>query len=606
MNVECVRMNECDECVDVNEGDVTDCSTVCSNVCADRDATVCSNVCSTISADCDATVCSTVCSTTHSSAHPSINFNAPLFEYYPYYFRDSIIRVSPSGFICIITYWTKRETIFSLISEHNKNKVLTVGNLYTPQGIKYIIQNSLLCPQIQYFICIGNDINNVKSHFNKIRFNIQLDCHPSESFDPETTFWTKFNTNIIHATESTLNTIIESLPSTCFSGPTSCVSVDSLPSTCSYVSLSTHSSVPTSCVSVDSLPSTCSSVPTLNTIIESLPSTHSSVTALNASIEPLPSAHSSVPLSTWIPKPYLTLNPTNKTSTVQSEKIGFIVRDSNLLRLWKRILTKINLFGHLKKSENDKMQKELLGVTSILTQQAVIDEQMPNHELFNDYIPQVIDQHIAQHINTAYTYGSRLHSDNQITNIIADLRNCKHSRRAIAVTWKSNEDSGAKYPPCLILVDFKIQGTQLFMTCYFRSHDIYNAYCMNIIALQQLQQKIMKNISNDLTLGHIMIISNSAHVYEHDFDKILSMKELDCNMDPRGYFLIDINNAPIIHVVLKSSTDEIIKEFKSQSVHTLMDSIQPFVSEISHALYLGKELYKAKSCIIHNETYIQA
>ena len=129
---------------------------------------------------------------------------------------------------------------------------------------------------------------------------------------------------------------------------------------------------------------------------------------------------------------------------------------------------------------------------------------------------------------------------------------------------------------------------------------------MNVIALQQLQQKVMKNISNDLTLGHTMIVSNSAHVYEHDFDKILSMKELDCNMDPRGYFLIDINNAPIIHVVLKSSTDEIIKEFKSQSVHALMDSIQPFVSEISHALYLGKELYKAKSCIIHKETYIQA
>lgn len=552
MNVECVGLNECNECVDVNEGDVIVCSnvnadcdaTICSTVCADCGATICSNVCSTVCDNCDATVCdgcdAAVCSTTHSSEQLSINFNAPLFEYYPHYFRDSIIRVSPSGYICIITYWTKRETIFSLISEHNKNKVLTVGNLYTPQGIKYIIQNSLLCPQIQYFICIGNDINNVKSHFNNIRFNIQLDCHPSESFDPETTFWAKFNTNFIHATESTLNAIIESLPSTC------------------------------------------------------------------TSVELSPSAHYSVPLSTWIPKPYLTLNPTNKTSTIQSEQIGFIVRDSNLLRLWKRILTKINLFGHLKKSENDKMQKELLGVTSILTQQAVIDEQMPNHELFNDYIPQVIDQHIAQHINTAYTYGSRLHSDNQITNIIADLRNCKHSRRAIAVTWKSNEDSGAKYPPCLILVDFKIQGTQLFMTCYFRSHDIYNAYCMNVIALQQLQQKIMKNISNDLTLGHTMIISNSAHVYEHDFDKILCMKELDCNMDLRGYFLIDINNAPIIHVVLKSSTDEIIKEFKSRSVHTLMDNIQPFVSEISHALYLGKELYKAKSCIIHKETYIQA
>ena len=597
MNVEYVGMNECNECADVNEEDATICSTVCSTVCDNCDATVCSTVCdncdatvcSTISDTCDATVCSADCSTTHSSAHPSINFNAPLFKYYPHYFRDSIIRVSPSGYICIITYWTKRETIFSLISEHNKNKVLTVGNLYTPQGIKYIIQNSLLCPQIQYFICIGNDINNVKSHFNNIRFNIQLDCHPSESFDPETTFWTKFNTNFIHATESTLNTIIESLPSTCSSVTTLNDDVKSSPSTCS--------SVATPCASVELLPSAHPSVTTLNTTIESSPSTHLSV--------PL-STHLSVPLSTWIPKPYLTLNPTNKTFTIQSEKIGFIVRDSNLLRLWKRILTKINLFGHLKKSENDKMQKELLGVTSILTQQAIIDEQMPNHELFNDYIPQVIDQHIAQHINTAYTYGSRLHSDNQITNIITDLRNCKHSRRAIAVTWKSNEDSGAKYPPCLILVDFKIQGTQLFMTCYFRSHDIYNAYCMNVIALQQLQQKIMKNISNDLTLGHTMIVSNSAHVYEHDFDKILSMKELDCNMDPRGYFLIDINNAPIIHVVLKSSTDEIIKEFKSQSVHTLIDSIQPFVSEISHALYLGKELYKAKSCIIHKETYIQA
>ena len=502
---------------------------------------ICSRECSINS--CSLSLSNTSPSNTSPNTNTDVNTNLEeytiekLFDFYPRYFRNSLIRVSNTGFACIITFWTKREYIHDLLSENNKSKILLVGNLYTSYGMKYIIQNSLLCPQIEYFICVGNDINNVKSTFGKLRYNIKVESTSTSTstFDPETLFWNKLLPKFIYTTPEELNNTLSQLTSTG---------------------------------------------------------------------------------TKWIDRPYniIESDELNSNIKLESEKIGFIVRDSNLLRLWKRILTKINHFGCLKKSENDKMQKELLGVTSILTDKAIISEEMPNYEIFDNYIPQVTEPTISSEIKTTYTYGSRLHGDDQITNLISDLKQCNHSRRAISVTWRSNIDSTNKYPPCLILVDFKIQDEKLYMTCYFRSHDIYNAYCMNVLALQHLQMKVLNQIPDkqadpnpSLQPGHIMIISNSAHVYEHDFEKIVKLNELDCNTDSRGYFLIDINDAPNIHVVLKSPvTDMTIKEFTSTSVHKLMDSIQPYISEISHALYLGKELYKAKSCIRHNETYHQS
>ena len=282
---------------------------------------------------------------------------------------------------------------------------------------------------------------------------------------------------------------------------------------------------------------------------------------------------------------------------------------------------------------------------SILTDKIVLNEKMPEIAIIDKYLPQVINNVPTEGLT--YTYGSRLHNSNQINEVIASLRKNKDNRNGISVTWKPEIDYHTD-PPCLILIDCKIQNKKLYMTAYFRSHDIYKAYCMNIIALQCLQEKIVNAINEDhdyeldiknnspinnempqfkiennkieifprypitkpenelIKRGHLAVISNSAHVYEQDFEKLEKINMLDCNLDDRGYFIINLDREEKqIIVTLMNSSNQPVKTFKENNVKKLLDLCQPYISEISHALYVGKEIERAKNCLESGEKYVQ-
>ena len=171
---------------------------------------------------------------------------------------------------------------------------------------------------------------------------------------------------------------------------------------------------------------------------------------------------------------------------------------------------------------------------------------------------------------------------------------------------------------------------------------------MNIIALQSLQEKIINSLNEDhdyeadikdkkssekempefkivnnrieilprypitkpdselIKRGYLTVISNSAHVYEQDFEKLEKVNMLDCNLDPRGYFIIDLDKEEKkISVTLMNNNNEVVKSFKDDNITILRDLCQPYVSEISHALYLGCELQRAKECLDSGKEYTQ-
>jgi thymidylate synthase len=51
--------------------------------------------------------------------------------------------------------------------------------------------------------------------------------------------------------------------------------------------------------------------------------------------------------------------------------------------------------------------------------------------------------------------------------MIEELKKLKHWRRA---TWRIDDDKTSKNPRCLILINFIIEGNELFMTYYFRTY----------------------------------------------------------------------------------------------------------------------------------------
>ena len=102
------------------------------------------------------------------------------------------------------------------------------------------------------------------------------------------------------------------------------------------------------------------------------------------------------------------------------------------------------------------------------------------------------------------------------------------------------------------------------------------------------------------------VISNSAHVYEQDFEKLDKINMLDCNLDDRGYFIINLDREEKqIVVTLMNNSNQPVKTFKDNNVKKLLDLCQPYISEISHALYMGREVEKAKHCLDSGEKYVQ-
>ena len=458
-----------------------------------------------------------------------------MFSTFPKYFRNAVMRISEEGFICICTFWTKKEYVADILTPENRKKVLTVGNLYTLEGMKYVIKNIFLCPPSNYIIFTGNDNNKIKDKIKKANFGLKDDI-----------FWNYFDSNLTKQE------------------------------------------------------------PWIKEIVE-----------------------------------FKDANEDLLKNKLQSEEQGFIVRDKDLYRMWQRALTKIKLFGTYK----DNKTKELISLMSVLTDKIKLNENMPAIDIIDKYLPQVLSNVPTEGLT--YTYGSRLHNANQIKEVIASLRKNKDNRNGISVTWKPETDYH-KEPPCLILIDCKIQDKKLYMTAYFRSHDIYKAYCMNIIALQCLQEKIVNAINEDhdyeadiknnisennempefkivdnkieiyprypitkpenelIKRGYLTVISNSAHVYEQDFEKLEKVNMLDCNMDNRGYFIINLDREEKkIIATLMNNLNHPVKTFKESKVHELLDLCQPYISEISHALYMGREVQRAKYCLDNNEEYIQ-
>ena len=403
---------------------------------------------------------------------------------------------------------------------------MTVGNLYTLEGLEWIIRNVSLNPCYQELIITGLDNNKIVPSIQHL-INKSSSCILNDEYkEYEEKFWSYWKNHIWFVNIDELNE-------------------------------------------------------TLDQFIE---------------------------LDHWIEKPIVIPTPVKtEYSSYDSEKTGFVIRDDNLKRLWKKALLLIKLFG-----TNVNGTREVMNITSVLTKEPIIDSSMPAHEIIDQYIPQVCDETPTNGLS--YTYGSRIHDRKQIDSIVESLTQNIYNRNGVATTWQPPEDYHHP-PPCLITVSFRIhpldeQSFGMYMTTVFRSHDLYAAYCCNLIGLWQLGKKVLQrirtNTGKDIKFVSLTNLSIAAHVYERDLMKLNDLPMINCSLDKRGYFIISVDKFDkTINVKLMNSNNEQMEEFISDNPHELCDKIQPFISEVSHALYMGRELMRAKWCLEQDIKYVQ-
>ncbi|MBS3171787.1 hypothetical protein J4449_04210 [Candidatus Woesearchaeota archaeon] len=313
------------------------------------------------------------------------------------------------------------------------------------------------------------------------------------------------------------------------------------------------------------------------------------------------------------------------------EYIGYVVRGKTVAEAWLKILDTILKFGKESGTHYDDMQKEIINLMSVISDEdpnnLIVPEFFPSDKQHvNEYIPRMTKDLPGGTTKSEYTYGSRMRSwfgIDQVNGAVEKLIREPVSRAVVISLWDTVKDLTLGGSPCLNHIWIRINNNKLFMTCIFRSHDMFEGYPENALALRVLQEEIRKLVEDgikakgeeiNLRLGNLVILSQSAHIYDDSWErcqKIVNMylpryAGLLSEFDPRGNLIINTEDDEIV-VEHTSTTRETLGIYKAKSAEQMRDVLvkENIISLVPHALDIGLELMKAEIAIKLNLHYTQ-
>ncbi|MDP3685925.1 MAG: thymidylate synthase [bacterium] len=317
-----------------------------------------------------------------------------------------------------------------------------------------------------------------------------------------------------------------------------------------------------------------------------------------------------------------------------SERVGWIVRGHGVIDTWLRVVERILRYGTVKGTQYGSQQKELLGVTWVIHEEDPSAPRLPTDwplelretvgataEAIQQYHDVFLSPEKPQGVS--YTYGNRLQRypgpdgpiDQVADAIVRNLKASPDTRRAVATTLVPWIDAKSDEPPCIT----QVQGIQSHGDLHFlvtvRSHDIFKAAIPNAFGLRLLQQRVA--METGLNLGCLQITSQSAHFYEADWDNAKKLvacafweappKKLSGeDMDPRGVFLVRIQNGRII-VEFSSREGTPLFSVEGTSADHLVLQLTKYdlFSQTSHALDIGVQLARAETALRKGAEFTQ-
>lgn len=308
----------------------------------------------------------------------------------------------------------------------------------------------------------------------------------------------------------------------------------------------------------------------------------------------------------------------DENAVLPSENAGWLIREKKLIAAWSRVVEKIMKYGCVRKTEYGDLGRELMGVMWIIENEQLDEFVMPKFphsvcerigltkDAAREYGKTYLDS--ALPTGVSYTYGQRLGKPiDQIASIVKRLKENKYSRRAVATTLRPREDCTSESPPCLNLVQVMVDE-KVHVLATFRSHDIFKASLANAIGLLGLQEHIAKELG--LPCGRIIITSQSAHIYENDWE--MARKLSDCafgkqkkfdennDIDPRGNVFLGIKDGRLYaelnsEVFFGATAREVIMELASRQL----------LSRADHYADLAIELVKAEVAMKRGVEFVQ-
>lgn len=331
------------------------------------------------------------------------------------------------------------------------------------------------------------------------------------------------------------------------------------------------------------------------------------------------------------PQDYPMTVPT--ATTAPGPRYGHRIEGRTVAETWVKLLHRIKSTGTIRPTGYDGQWQELIDLVAIVTDEpdgGYFPE--PNFlpcdsQSLAAYIPQVLEDAPYQE-GVKYTYGQRMRSWfglDQVKQVIAKLIKEPDAASAVISLWDSGQatDDGMKSDhdrpgsPCLNHIWLRIANGEMSLTATFRSNDMFSAWPMNAMGLHALQRHILDHIApyipTPLTIGPLITISQSAHIYDNCWayaDDVIKAHYPKFSAptydDPVGNFVIELREGAIV-VAHLTPQGEPLTEYIGRRPLDLVRRITAANPAIDpcHAAYLGMELQRAYGAIRESVPYQQ-
>ncbi len=282
------------------------------------------------------------------------------------------------------------------------------------------------------------------------------------------------------------------------------------------------------------------------------------------------------------------------------------------LKAWVELIFRLSRFGrlvHLRKGDRQELQnvRVIVEKPSFITGEKLKLFGL-DYQKLTDYYNNFLDTELPP--DTSYTYGNRIGAyfgGNTLEDCINNLLLDREDRKSYISLWDSSIDTASKSGhPCLVSVYFRTFEDKLTLTAVFRTHNSLDAWLKNFYGLMKVQRTVCEKLR--IEPGAITVISHSISIDPRRIDvakSIAAQKTFEVKEDPNGNFLIEVINGEI--VVRQFFQGIQVDEYRGNNPVKLQHEIARnyAVSDINHAIYLGRMLERAYSSLKRGEDFFQ-
>ena len=291
---------------------------------------------------------------------------------------------------------------------------------------------------------------------------------------------------------------------------------------------------------------------------------------------------------------------------------GHLVVRNSILEAWKEILHLLSRFARrvtLKKGERLELQhvKVVVEKPEFEAAAKLKAVNLDPWEL-QRYQEEILSGELRP--DETYNYGHRLRRYFNLDTLAAcaaRLKEDPEDRKSYVTLWDNTRDLGqVEGRPCLVSLYFRKFAGKLTLSATFRTHNAMDAYPMNLYGLMAIQNWVAKEAG--LTPGALVVISHSLGLDPKELDRallIIGKRPFKVRLDPRGYFRITLDGKDIL--VEHRFEDVTLKEYRGKRAERLQHEIarDQALSDINHAIYLGRQLARAEAALKEGREFVQ-